>query len=387
MNVLFYIPRYPGYGGIENVTTVLANWLIDKIDSITIYSFDSQDKNILLKNLSPKVEFIEAQCHHNYTDLSNINQLRDIIFKKKINRIIFQDSYAPVEDCLIKGIQGIPDIKLYIVEHNSPLCFLKLLKYKRIDNFYHKWKTKIFYPLYYLKIFNQIKKRHKLLYSICNKYILLSDTFKKEFYKLVPEAQKDHKIQSITNPITITKNNNRLPQKEKICLFCGRLVSQKGIQYLIKIWKLVENKNKSWKLIIVGDGPERQFIENSIRKYGLKRIELVGYKDNVRPYYEKASILCMTSTFEGFGLVLVESMLFGCIPILFNSFASASDIINSGKNGFLIPPFHVKEYTNKLLNLMESPELIKEINNNVIHSIEKFNLDLIGEQWINLLNE
>lgn len=95
----------------------------------------------------------------------------------------------------------------------------------------------------------------------------------------------------------------------------------------------------------------------------------------------------MTSTFEGFGLVLVESMLFGCIPILFNSFASASDIINSGKNGFLIPPFHVKEYTNKLLNLMESPELIKEINNNVIHSIEKFNLDLIGEQWINLLNE
>lgn len=83
MNVLFYIPRYPGYGGIENVTTVLANWLIDKIDSITIYSFDSQDKNILLKNLSPKVEFIEAQCHHNYTDLSNINQLRDIIFKKK----------------------------------------------------------------------------------------------------------------------------------------------------------------------------------------------------------------------------------------------------------------------------------------------------------------
>lgn len=232
-----------------------------------------------------------------------------------------------------------------------------------------------------------IKQRHKKLYSICNRYILLSNNFRNEFYNLVPEAKTSDKLLYISNPITITKSNNQFWKKEKICLFCGRLQRQKGIQHLMKIWKLVEKQDNSWKLVIVGDGSERKYIENFIKKYNLKRIELLGYKNNVNPYYEKASILCMTSIFEGFGLVLVESMLYGCIPILFNSFASASDIINTGENGFLIPPFNIKKYTKQLLNLMHKSEIMKEMSKNAILSTEKFNVDSIGEQWINLLNE
>jgi len=60
MNILFYMHRYPSYGGIENVSTYLANWFVKSLYSVSIFSFAYFDRELLLKKLNNKVDYIEA---------------------------------------------------------------------------------------------------------------------------------------------------------------------------------------------------------------------------------------------------------------------------------------------------------------------------------------
>lgn len=383
MNLLFYINRYPGYGGIENVTQVLANWFVGQVDSVWIYSFCSQDKKNLLCKLSPKIHFIEAVNGEASNSEPNVLQLREILIKEKINVIIHQDSYAPIEACLYRAKKGLC-CKLITVEHNSPICFLSALKYDRVQSKFLRLKLKLLYPYYYYKMKRFITVRHKRLYKKSDKYLLLSSKFIPEFKQLVPFASYE-KLSYINNPITIEYPEKTDFIKEKICLFCGRLVSQKGIQYLMDIWKRVERLDNEWKLIIVGDGAERPYIEEQIRRNHLCRIMLEGYQSDVIRYYRTASILCMCSTYEGWPLSLGESMAYGCIPILFNSYASASDIIDSGKTGILIEPFNVNDYVKQLMNLIKDNLLREQMSKDAIFFSKKFSEDIIGQQWLKLL--
>lgn len=65
----------------------------------------------------------------------------------------------------------------------------------------------------------------------------------------------------------------------------------------------------------------------------------------------------MTSLFEGFGLVLTEAMYYGVVPLAFNSYANVGDIINDKVNGFIIPPFDIKEYADKISSLIDNETL------------------------------
>ena len=383
MNILFYINRYPGYGGIENVTQVLSNWFAGQVDSVWIYSFCSQDKKNLLTKLSSKIHFVEAVNGEANDSESNVSQLREILIKEKIDIIIYQDSYVPIESCLYQAKKGLR-CKLITVEHNSPTCFLSALKYDRVQSKFFRLKLKLFYPYYYYKMKHFITVRHKRLYKKSDKYLLLSSKFVPEFKQLVPFASYD-KLSYINNPITIEYPEETDFPKEKVCLFCGRLVSQKGIQYLMEIWKQVERLDNEWKLVIVGDGPERSYIEEQIRRNHLCRIVLEGYQSDVIRYYKTASILCMSSTYEGWPLSLGESMAYGCIPILFNSYASASDIIDSGKTGIMIEPFNIDGYVKQLMNLIKDDSLRKQMIKDAICSSKKFSEDIIGQQWLKIL--
>ena len=97
--------------------------------------------------------------------------------------------------------------------------------------------------------------------------------------------------------------------------------------------------------MIVGDGEQRPILERKAKN--MERVNFVGFSDPV-PYYKESAIFCMTSNFEGFPMVLPEAMSFGVVPLAFDSFPAVSDIIIDNKNGFLIPPFSIKQYVKKI---------------------------------------
>lgn len=93
-------------------------------------------------------------------------------------------------------------------------------------------------------------------------------------------------------------------QKEKILLYVGRIENrQKRIDLLLKTWALVQKQCIDWSLVIVGDGNSKEELTNLSLSVKLERVRWVDRCDP-RPFYEKASIFALTSSFEGFGIVL-----------------------------------------------------------------------------------
>lgn len=119
----------------------------------------------------------------------------------------------------------------------------------------------------------------------------------------------------------------------------------------------------------------------------MSNIKIVPPTPAVDIYYEESAILLLTSIYEGFGLVLTEAMSRGCVPMAFDSFNSVHDIIDSGKNGILIRPFKITDYVNNLMRLVQDEHRLKLMSVAAKDVIRKFNIEIIGNQWIRLFEE
>ena len=146
-------------------------------------------------------------------------------------------------------------------------------------------------------------------------------------------------------------------QKDNRVLFVGRLYSEvKGCDKLLRIWKEATKDIKDWHLDIVGDGRDKQNLIELAKELDIKNCSFHGYCDP-QPFYEKAQIFCMTSIYEGFGMVLTEAMQHGVVPIAFNSYSSVHDIITDNKDGYIIPAFNEKVYAKSLRELINNKNI------------------------------
>ena len=122
------------------------------------------------------------------------------------------------------------------------------------------------------------------------------------------------------------------------------------------------------------------------KELGLKHVSFEG-QVVTKPYYEKAKICCITSTHEAFPLVLVESLFNGVIPIAFNSFPTASQLIRENVNGLLVSPFNINEYSNKLSSLMENNETRLSMMNKRQETLDEISSERVFHKWISMFNQ
>lgn len=319
--------------------------------------------------------------HNDIRSEKNIVFFRNICAENSIDVIINQTCLTPKYSDILFEIRK-TKIKVISVFHNSPygmygICkYIKLLSLKNVNI-----KKSINTILHYaFKIKYGLKLKRQARYS--DKIVMLSDKFISEYLFFVGKKYAS-KMLSIPNTVVVEK----LPKvhKDNIILFVGRLSKEKGLNYLLDIWKIIESKYNDWKLVIVGDGDSRKFVESKITKLELKRCYLEGFQSS-EAYYNKSKIFCMTSLFEGFGLVLVEAMKFGVVPVAFNSYPNACDIIDNNINGFLVSPFDVGAYAEKISELIEDEDELNRMSIEAELKSERFDIDNIGSNWVALLN-
>lgn len=127
---------------------------------------------------------------------------------------------------------------------------------------------------------------------------------------------------------------------------------------------------------MAGDGKDMPRVKMLAQT--VQNIELLGYK-NPQSYYKRAKIFCMTSAFEGFGMVLTEAKANGAVPIAFNSFASLSDTIKDSRQ--IVEPFNMQEYCDKLVALMSNERLRTELMDNGFNEVAEFRIEKIVDIW------
>jgi glycosyltransferase involved in cell wall biosynthesis len=221
--------------------------------------------------------------------------------------------------------------------------------------------------------------------------MVLSNSYLKELQKFI-KVPPEKKQRVLTNPVTIEKKDYVFSKstKQKKIIFCGRIDNVKCPQRVLEVWEILSLKFSDWSLSFIGDGPDKDMLTYESQKRGLKNVSFEGFQNPVN-YYKTASILVMTSDFEGFPLVLAECMSFGVIPCVYDSFPALHDILKDNYNGLIVEKEHegfsAKKMANKLTELMISNDKLNNFALNAIESSKRYSMDLICKQWEHELNE
>jgi glycosyltransferase involved in cell wall biosynthesis len=149
-----------------------------------------------------------------------------------------------------------------------------------------------------------------------------------------------HKTLRIYNPVVWGEADPQLTREDilarpPLVLASGRLVTGKNFATLLQAFARLENQEA--RLAILGEGPERQALEQQIRRLGLrKRVDLPGYVATPWNYYAQASCLVSPSRTESFGMVVVEAMAHG-LPVISTPTLGPAEILDNSRFGLLVP--------------------------------------------------
>lgn len=183
----------------------------------------------------------------------------------------------------------------------------------------------------------------------------------------------------------------KLPQiyKNKEVIYVGRLdYNQKRAYRIIEIWNHIEPNFPEWRLTIVGDGPERDKLEEMAKIQDLQRVNFEGFQ-SPRPYYERASMLILASEFEGFPLVLAECMSFGVVPVVYGSYSAVYDIIEDGRDGLIIPKtregFNAAVMAERMAAVMTDKHRLEQMALAAIEKSKDYSIDKIYQQWMGVI--
>ena len=225
---------------------------------------------------------------------------------------------------------------------------------------------------------------------------------KSEEWLINRKIPKDKIIKTYNINPEIYKNFNEKKNKlhelenKKVILFVGRLIERKGIDYLIKAFSEIKDKNV---VLVIGGGgdfyklgakSEESKLKNLVKKLDLKdRVIFAGSisPEETKKYYKSADIfVCPSITLsvsEAWGHVVEEAMSFGLPVITTDAVGASYDLIEEGKNGFIAKERSSEELKNAMEEILNNKKLMNNMGkkSKEIITSEKFSFDSIIKNW------
>ena len=410
MKILFVLPLEvnPKTGGVERVTYVLTQYFLKAGIGVNFFYFNL--KQLSFPEFNEDIEVFFPPDIINVNSTENILFLRNILISKNITIVINQGSIGDSITEVIAESSKKTFVKKISVLHSTPFKFsLFYGQYKQTLTNYlglerksvkNILKKRILILLAYREYIKVYKKYLKMAFDSSDCFVLLSVGYLSIARKIL-NIDSQNKLVVIPNPLSFKQDFfiNDFTVKKKQVLYVGRLeFHAKRLDRLINAWSLIENNYPDWKLILVGgsmqsnpDATDYQVMELNRLKGLIEHLQLknIIFAGNSNPeiYYRESKIFCLTSSYEGFPLVLGEAMQYGVVPVVFGSFHAAYDIIENNVNGIIVKPYDIKEYAFQLNKLMSNESNTTKMGINAIHDTIKFSMEVIGKKWIKLFED
>lgn len=177
------------------------------------------------------------------------------------------------------------------------------------------------------------------------------------------------------------------PLEAKTVVAVGRLTYQKGFDLLLQAWAEVCRRVSGWQLAIVGDGELRSALSAQAESLGLAGcVTFVPATKDVVAVYRDASVLAMSSRYEGFGMVLLEAQTVGLPVVSFACKCGPSEIVNDGVDGYLVAPGDVDAMADRLVRLMQDGALRRRMGARAFANAARFSTDAVMKQWMALFD-
>ena len=377
MNILFVCPDFtPSNGGVQRVTDILAKGFIERGHKVNFLSLD--DKFANENTLAPVLTINVVST--NKCDL--VPEYQKLLQERKIDFVINQlPQNKDYDFCLKYILSGIKTISVY---HSKPFGWYRL------------WKNEILISNSIFDRFNRILHCIKITFTtyfrfvvttrLSDNLILLSDHYKKSLLKIIP-CLPAAKINSIANPIGGVQPLEMSSRKKQI-LFVGRVSDRcKNIYAALSVWEKFVEKHKDWNFIVVGDDSNIDDIKSNVKERAIPNIKFVGHTYDVTSYYAESEFIIVSSFYEGWPMVICEAMSYGCIPSVFNTFQAVNDLIQDGESGLICTPFNSSEMVERLEEVLADPVRMQTMAENAANYIQRFNVEMIVDQWEELFNQ
>lgn len=382
MNIafLFYCPIVPHIGGVQRVTDVLTKEFVKRGHNVIFICTESRNMDDAYQNYSATQIYLDS----NKNEEEFIADYCKILHTNDIDVVISQE--AQKESLLLLANTPIC-VKRISVVHINPYAIIgnerrikRAIRSRRLVTNLAKYLVMLFPHIarqYYRLKENKFYRR---ILGVSDKLVLLSPSFVELLKENIPNIS-NRKLVTIGNPNTFVPKHE-VGTKENLIICVARLSeAPKNVRDFILVWQQLYKYNPMWKAVIVGDGPDRGLLESFAKKKGVRNLSFVGRVENVGNYYQRAKFVCMTSIYEGWGMVLTEGMSYGCVPCVYGSYGAAFDIVDDGVNGIISTPFRPKEMADRIQTLINDESRLVQMSSSAIEKVKDFNADKVADKW------
>lgn len=381
MRICFLYESAFTLGGIQRCITMLSNYLVNKGYDVSIictrtkvkedrelYGLDNKvkviftNKKSILKKVIYRLLIFLKKLNHKFKFLhkETLNFIYSFLYKKDIEKILAEKSFD-----IVIGCGGF---------YTKLLSLIKNETIKKIG-----WQHSSYDRYFNVHFLNEDEIVQEMFENI-DEYIVLTIDDKEKLKNL-----KKVETKVIYNPIGFKQENkSNLENKKFIAL--GRLNKLKGFDLLIDSFYEFNKKNKEWTLDIVGEGSEKESLEEQIKKLNLQKfVRVLPRTNKVKEVYQEASVYCMSSRAEGWGLVILEAMESG-LPIISYDMPCIREIAQDDEV-VIIENGNYKEYAEAMLELAERKDKRENLAKKSIEIAKRFSIENIGKQWEKLFEE
>lgn len=374
--IVYCTPALYSAGGTERVVSVKANYFAEHLGyDVTIIVTEGNKGNSFF-TLSDKVKVVNFGL--GFEDLWNKPFLKKIylylVKQRKYKQLLTRELLRIQPDITITTLRREINFIHEMKDGSRKIGELHLSRanYRGVEereasiikSLFSKWWKK-----------NVISNLQRL-----DKFVVLNENAVLEW----PELDN---VTMIPDPLPLKMKEKSTLQSKRIVTI-GRYSYEKGYDFLLRIWALVEKKYPDWQLNVYGMGDPTPYVklmdELSVDP---RRCHLNSSLVDVESEYQRSSILVQPSRTEGFGLVLVEAMACGLPVVAFDCENGPRSLIENGEDGFLIPPYDVESFAERLMQLMDDEKLRTKMGEKGLLKSQQYHISKIASQWEQLFDE
>jgi len=352
INILFITLR-SGWGGAPKHIDLIIQNLFSRYNISVAAPIEEPYGTEWIKKVGTENYF---KLPHRKFSVLKFFKLRAFIKKNKIQIIHAHGKGAGIYARLLK-LLFIPKVKVIFTLHGFHIDAYNLLQ-KKVYLLLEKSLSIL------TDLFINVSQGEQ---NICLENNIYKKSKAKVIYNAIPQ------IEQHTDKIILRRKLN-LPENQILILSLTRFSYMKNIEATINIAELLKDESK-YIFVIVGDGEEKQNIENKIKEKNLKNILLLGYKSNPHDYINASDIFLSTSRWEGLPYSLIEACMFG-LPAVVTDVVGNNEVILNNYNGRLFKQDDFLSAVTFIKEISEDENLHHRFSiNTKKHFVDNFSFD------------